>query len=186
MELFMGLPVKTLSRDEWNCKLIKEDRRTFVSDGFFEGYVGLLRFDYVEKPITVSLNGISYDIIGKGIYWLQLAPLKEKWWMTGLYYPSGELKQFYFDITDGSFVDEKGEPSFYDLMLDVVALPDKSITVLDWDELDKALEDKFITPEQHAQSIADMKKLVGWLEVNFDKLVDFCTKYFNKLKSELN
>jgi predicted RNA-binding protein associated with RNAse of E/G family len=51
----------------------------------------------------------------------------------------GRLAQFYFDITDGSFIDENGEPSFYDLMLDVVALPDGGIYVLDRDELDRPL-----------------------------------------------
>jgi Uncharacterized conserved protein len=70
-------------------------------------------------------------------------------------------------------------------MLDVVVLPDGSVTVLDRDELDKALEDRFITPEQHAQSIADSAKLIKWLENNFLWLVAFCGKYKLKLSSEL-
>jgi predicted RNA-binding protein associated with RNAse of E/G family len=182
----MGLAIKTLSRNEWGCKLIKEDRRTYVSDGFFEGYVGLLRFDFVEKPLSTTQNGVSFDIIGKGLYWLQLAPVKERWWLTALYDPECKLRQFYFDITDGSYLDDKGEPSFTDLMLDVVVLPDKSLSVLDWDELDSALEDRLISPEQHAQAVSDMKRLVGWIEVNFQRLVDFCGECFVKLKGELN
>ncbi len=181
----MGLPVKTLSRREWRGELQKESRRIEVSDGFFEGHVGLIRFSGVKKPMSASLDGKTYDIIAEGVYWLQLAPSHENWWLTALYGPDKSLKQFYFDITDGNFIDETGEPSFYDLMLDVVALPDGSIHLLDMDELDKALEDGFITPEQHARSVRDAEKLMKWLESGFDSLSAFCGRYLALLSGDL-
>jgi predicted RNA-binding protein associated with RNAse of E/G family len=181
----MGLPVKTLSRKEWSGEHKKESRRKYVSDGFFEGYVGLIRFSEVKKPLSASLNGNKYDIFADGVCWLQLAPKHENWWLTALYAPDGAFQQFYFDITDGSFIDGQGEVSFYDLMLDVVALPDGSIHVLDRDELDTALDDRFITPEQHAQALADGDKLINWLKSNFALLMSFCGRYFKEMINEL-
>jgi Protein of unknown function (DUF402). len=63
----------------------------------------LIRFSDVKKPISSSLNGRTYDIVADGVYWLQLAPKNENWWLTALYDPDGIFKQFYFDITGGSF-----------------------------------------------------------------------------------
>jgi hypothetical protein len=181
----MGLPVKTLSRNEWKGDFRKESSRIAVGGGFFEGHVGLIRFGDVKTPLSASLDGKTYDIIANGVCWLQLAPKLEKWWLTALYDAKGALRQFYFDITDGSFIDENGEPSFYDLMLDVVALPDGGIYVLDRDELDRALEERFITPEQHSRALSEGDRLVSWLRENLKALAAFCDAYFEKLLAEL-
>jgi predicted RNA-binding protein associated with RNAse of E/G family len=70
-------------------------------------------------------------------------------------------------------------------MLDVVVLPDGSIQVLDRDELDQALADRFISPEQHAQALAAGDKLINWLYNSFESLVAFCDGYYKTLLAVL-
>jgi hypothetical protein len=77
----MGLSVKTLSRREWKGEMHKESRRIAVSDGFFEGHIGLIRFSGVKNPLSAVLDGKTYDIVAEGVN-CSSSRGRMNWWLT--------------------------------------------------------------------------------------------------------
>ena len=93
--------------------------------------------------------------------------------------------QYYFDMTIKNIID--GDNSyFYDLFLDLVAMPDGRLIALDEDELDCAFSENVITKEEYIKAQLTLSMLKENIPAKKDKLNSFCYGLFDKLKKVLN
>ncbi len=168
----MSLPVKTMSRREWQGGFERSVRMLRLPFGD----VGLLRYGNVTRPVIKN----SVPVIADGVEWLQLAPRGESWFMTAMF-DRGELSQYYFDIADELFFGE--EASFTDLYLDVLFIPGSSPVLLDLDELRAARDAGVITPAQAEKALVTARRLIGLLKTRSRQLRCFCEEYRTKLLS---
>lgn len=180
----MEIKTKYISRKSW--------RRIFSSVSAYGqfcypslcGVAGLLRLDGVREPLEVRFKDETMIIADNGYYWLQIAPKKEKWWLTVMYDGDGKCLQYYFDATLENIID--GENSrFRDLFLDLVAVPDGRLIILDGDELDDALSEGVITADEHKQAWDTVNALADGIRANYKQLDGFCQGFLSELKAQL-
>lgn len=146
------MKVKTLSRSDWPRILERAQAfMPFEREGL-KGWAGLIEMKRVTAPLAVPVLGERLTIADEGFRWLQIAPEDENWWLTVMFNRTGETVQYYFDVSLRNEID--GVCSrFSDLYLDVVLLPDGRLALLDADELDEALAEGAIAPEEHALAV---------------------------------
>ena len=117
-------------------------------------------------------------------HWLQIAMADCHWWLTVMVDSSGEITQYYFDITLENQLLASRDSWFTDIYLDVVMMPDGRLDLLDADELDEALQDGEITAEQHQMAHLWAQELMEELPQQLPKLKVFCEELFTQLKEE--
>ena len=117
-------------------------------------------------------------------HWLQIAMADCHWWLTVMVDGSGEITQYYFDITQENQLLASRDSWFTDIYLDVVMMPDGRLDLLDADELDEALHCGEITAEQHQMAHLWAKELMEELPQQLPKLKVFCEELFEQLKEE--
>ncbi len=100
------------------------------------------------KPRTDFYGGISYTFLKEGIK------------LARFYNEEGIFLYWYCDIIDVLYKAEKDEYTFEDLLVDVKILPDRTIKVLDTDELAEALEQGLITVEQACRALRTLDKVL--------------------------
>lgn len=176
----MSLSTKVMSRSHWPRVIDKDYTYMMIDDKFYKGAAGLIRINEIDKPATILYDTIPVKIIDKGYYWLQIGPENQNY----LYNESEEIVQYYFDITDKNTILDNGESWFYDLMLDVVVLPDGKRFLLDEDELAQALSDKVITREMYDKAYLTADKIKDEIEGKVDNLKAVCDTYFKTLKTK--
>lgn len=93
--------------------------------------------------------------------------------------------QHYIDIVLEHGVTEAGIPWFDDLYLDVVHLPTGELEIIDGDDLDEALANNRISPEQHALAWDVANKLKGQIEAGAFPLLDLCMQHYRELMGKL-
>lgn len=164
--------------DRREFKRIKESklRHGHVCMDGFSGYAGVMEIISVTEPWMVKSSLGRVCIADAGYTWLQLSPDEGGWWLTVMYDPEGNLRQYYFDVTLENFVDEDGMPGFTDLYLDVVMNPGGSWVLLDRDELDGALKSGEITPDEHALAVKRSEKVISQIEGREDVWREICEK----------
>lgn len=176
----MVIKIRRMARDNWSRVISREYRTTEFSVDGHHGVIGILRFGKVREPLKVSVGSRLVQIVGSGYYWLQVAPEGEHWWLTAMFDPSMRPLEYYFDITLENRIDGD-ESSFRDLFLDVVVAADGSPYLLDEDELDAALAEGVITPEEHALSHETAAKLLGAFPARINELERFCIESLRQL-----
>ncbi len=181
----MSLSKKVMSRSHWPRVTDKDYTYIMIDDQFYKGAAGLIRVNELEKPATIVYDTIPVKIIDKGYYWLQIAPEDQNYWITVMYNELEEIMQYYFDITDKNTILDNGESWFYDLMLDIVVLPDGKQFLLDEDELAQALSDNVITREQYDKAYHTANIIMDELEGKSEYLRDICNTYFQTLKMKM-
>jgi predicted RNA-binding protein associated with RNAse of E/G family len=155
-----------------------------IDDPLFKGAAGLIRINEIDQPATKIYDNIPVKIIDKGYYWLQIGLENQNYWITIMYNELEEVVQYYFDITDTNTILDNGESWFDDLMLDIVVLPDGKRFLLDEDDLSQALLGHIITREQYDKAYQTAKKIIDELDINLDRLKDFCNTCFHMLKNQ--
>ncbi|MBE5767106.1 MAG: DUF402 domain-containing protein [Clostridiales bacterium] len=176
---------KDIRRSEWTRIL----SRSFATESFssrdLSGEIALIRIDKTKSPLFVTTNGRQYKIVDDGFRWLQIAPKDANWWLTAMFTQDGEALQYYFDVTLENRVSSGGNSTFLDLFLDVVMLPGGECILLDKDELDEALTQSVITPEQHAFAWKTANMLLEALPRRHEELHAFCQQHRRKLETLL-
>ena len=96
-------------------------------------------------------------------------PLDMPWSMLTFYNFDNKPTGWYFDISRGNFVDEKGIPCIDDIFLDLLVFPDGQAITKDADELQEALDNNEITADDynHAWNIHDEILNSKWSNVEF-------------------
>lgn len=98
-------------------------------------------------------------------------PLYENYCIRMFLNDKKEIILYYFDITLSNGFDNLNNSLYYDdLYLDVVKQSD-NITILDEDELDDALENKFINKEEYELAINKKNELIDSLIKNYNKFM---------------
>jgi predicted RNA-binding protein associated with RNAse of E/G family len=126
------------------------------------GFASLTKMESVPQRLSILFEGKEVCLACEGYSWLCFLPELQNWCMTAMYDQAGGIIEWYFDITKSNFIDENGDPSYDDLYLDIVLLPDGRVLTLDEDELIQAYEHKSITENElqlayrvHAQLLRD-------------------------------
>lgn len=176
---------KDMRRSDWK----RITRRTYVSRniciGGVPGLESLIAIHDITSPLTVTSTGKAVKIVEKDYCWLQIALKDSPFWLTVMFDETGRLLQMYFDITAGNRFDDPENPGFRDMYLDVVVHDDGERFILDQDELDEALEQNEITPDEHRQAQAACADLCSYLSENTEALLTHCRQSYAELKAML-
>lgn len=144
----------------------------------------MLLLEKTRNPLETTLLRQKLIIADDGYLWMQIAPQNANWWLTVMFDESHELIQYYFDITKGNIL--CGEESrFYNLFLDVVALPDERAALLDRDELDEARSEGAVTENEYALACQTAAMLMREIPQNIGCLARFCRDMFDRLYIKL-
>ena len=173
----MEIKKKYLKRTGW--LRILESRFAFCPCS--GGVCSLMELTKVKEPLIAEFKGETLKIVDDGYFWLQVAPENESFWITAMFDGGGNILQYYFDITDENVI--CGEDShFYDLFLDLVAMPDGRLITLDEDELSEALSEGVITEGQYQKALSVHDKLKKEIPSRAAELEAFCIKMLLKLQ----
>jgi len=138
-------------------------------DSKTDEYSALITFLPGSKKLFADFDGQQVCIAGPGYSMLMYLPLNEYWSIVTAFSPEKELLEWYFDISNGNFIDENGMPCISDIYLDLVIQPNGKTITLDADELQEALDKNEITAKEyhHAYTIHDQIKNSKWSDVLF-------------------
>lgn len=175
------MEMRYMRRGDWR-RILKRDYvcRPCESDGARE-MESLLTIREVTEPLRVCRGTEWVTIVEKGYRWVQIAREGAFVWLTAMFDERGQFLQMYFDVTAGNRFDTPDDPSFRDMYLDVVVTPAGEIMVLDQDELDEALAQGKITPEEHDRAERVCRGLCAWLEEHRFELIARCERILRDL-----
>ncbi len=178
----MYIKTKYIDRHTWRRIIARRDAYVFLPT--LEACAGLLRMDAVTEPLDVTVQEETVRIVDNGYSWMQIAPEREHWWLTVMFDERWTIVQYYFDITLENIL--RGRDSrFRDLFLDVAAIPEGKMELLDRDELDEALREHLITPEEHRVATETGERLMREIPKHWSELRDFCETTCRMLRERL-
>lgn len=165
---------RRLSYDEWG-KVIEEKSLEvkFVKESLLTGHIGKFDIIKVIEPQTWHFNGEDIVVCQDGYRWLSILPNNEYFCITAMLNKESEIVLWYIDMIAEQGIDSDGIPYFYDLYLDLVVYPDGVIVEDDMDELEDALKQGDIAPEQFQLALDTSKRLKQGLLVDVDKFAEF-------------
>lgn len=155
---------------------------SYVENDDFAGYISALYMDIIREPLVKEVAGQSLCILDNRYIWLQHLPNNENYSLTTMYDSSGNVVQWYFDITRQNSVDKNGMPFFDDLYLDVVVLPTSEIILLDELELEEALKVKDITQSEYDLAYKMANDIINGIGKNVVTLRNFTSKYLEYMQ----
>lgn len=156
----MEIKRKRLDRDIWTDILDKDYRQCRIEVPFFTGYAALLDIRAVARPVAWDFPEGSVVVCDAGMQWLELLPEEGSHLITAMLGPGRRIREWYMDVIDGWGWSQDGVLWFDDLFLDLVLRPGGQFFIDDRDELDAALEQGSITPEQHRRAVETAQQLV--------------------------
>lgn len=175
---------KELGRYGWRNVLERKDFHCCWEKNGQQGEAALIHIIKAAKTGVGQFRGEPVVIYQDDYHWLQIAMADCHWWLTVMVDGSGEITQYYFDITLENQLLGSRDSWFTDIYLDVVMMPDGRLDLLDADELDEALHCGEITAEQHQMAHLWAKELMEELPQQLPKLKVFCEELFEQLKEE--
>lgn len=156
----MQVKRKRLDRGSWTDILDKDYRQRRVQAPFFTGLAALLDIRRVTRPIVWEFPEGPVTTCDAGMQWLELLPEDGSCVVTAMVGPGPKVREWYIDVIDGWGRDSDGVVWFDDLFLDLILRPGGQFYVDDRDELETALSQGVITPEQHRRALEIMDRLV--------------------------
>lgn len=158
-----------------------------VSDENFDADVSLI--DIVENRSVWNVprdNGDSVCILNKNYKFLGVYPKDESYAITGIFDENKELVELYFDMTKENG-DEDGRPYIVDIFLDLVITPANEKYVLDEDELDEALEKKYISNVEYDLAYETLHRLESKYDSqeSVNDLINVLKSYLDNLSKEI-
>ena len=174
--------IRDMRRSDWHRILEREYRVSSCEFLDMDGVVSLLQIRKVIEPLMVpGENGKKVLIADAGYAWLQVAFKEQYFWATVMYDDQGKFMQGYIDITAGNDFEDRDNPTFRDMYLDLVLLDDGRILVLDEDELEEAFKKSEITEEQYRKTVEEGENLYRFLKENGEEFLQFCSDWREKL-----
>lgn len=133
----MGVRHRYIDRRDWTRPVERTGRAMVLKDGAYAYRTDLLR---LRAPGYGQLqDGTAGKIADDGWCWLTWMRPDYAWALTAMRDENGRWVQFYFDIVSAMGCDGDGRAWFEDCWLDIVAMPDGRVYLLDEDELEQAL-----------------------------------------------
>ena len=106
--------------------------------------------------------------IFSGMSW---AYFKDGYKISKFFDKDGNLLYYYCDIIDYDYDKEKNSYTFIDLLVDIKYYPDGKIEFLDFDELQKAFDEKMIDGRMLLKAISTLNKVADMIyDGEFEKL----------------
>lgn len=172
---------KTLRREDWPRILERAQAYMPIRRGSFSAMACLLHLKKARAPLVSGIFGTEMTILDNGYTWLQIAPEKKNWWLSVMFSETGELRQYYFDITRKN--DICGEDStFEDLFLDIVVRQDGEMRLLDADELEDAFVHEHISLSDYELAWDAANNLMNAIPARLPELERFCYECAAQLK----
>ena len=176
------MKTKNMKRTAWKRLLEKTYTVRDCAPWGYPGRESVLKIHKVTAPLWVKEGYGEICIADAGHTWVQVACHGQPYWLTAMFDREDRFLQIYFDMAFPPCFDDPDDPWFTDLYLDVVLTSDRQLVVMDREELDGALESGEIDSETHAFALSACEKLLAWLEVQKDQLVEYVTTVYNELK----
>lgn len=145
--------------------------------GFMNGYISYVEIEKVEEKFVVEHNGRKTILLDNGYKRIVFLPEKQNWCVEATYDNKNNIVQWYFDMTNGNYIDKDNKPCFEDMYLDVVLLPDGEVIVFDEDELIDAYKKGEISQEQLVNTKATAERVIKEYIPNKEFTVDFFNKH---------
>lgn len=172
-----------LSYDEWTCIQSKRISSITVNTNLFNGYIGLISIEEVDKPQIWKFNGEEIVVCNKGLKWLTILPKNEYYCITAMMDEHYKIILWYIDMIASQGI-EDGIPYFYDLYLDLVVYPNGDIVEDDMDELKQALSDKDINEKLYQLAFETSYKLKRGLLSDVSRFKEFTYDCYEMLNNE--
>lgn len=153
-------------------------------EDMFAGYISLIKVIKVKHKLTVDYAKTDTCLIDDGYKCLMFLPDNEKWCVSAIYDTSGEIVEWYFDMTKQNSIDEMGNPFYDDLYLDIAVPPDFQAVILDEDELKEALDLKIITESDYKMAYDTCNKILNEIIPDKDFMISFFNKYMLQLEQQ--
>ncbi len=147
----------------------------------YPGAVSLTVLGDVAAPVAVKTAQGPLVIVAEGFHWIQLAPRKERWWLTAMFDAQKRLVQFYFDVTFENRILPHGGSWCRDAYLDVVLDRDGTARILDEEELAAAFAAGEITRGMYEQARRDAAAVVSQFAGRAGALETLCRGYLDAL-----
>ena len=154
-------------------------RQIRLDNDIFKGYVCLLKFHNVEKPLIVYNGKDNICIKDNGYEYIEIYPDDCKYVITVIYDNKKNLIEWYFDISKKIGV-ENEIPYEDDLYLDMVITPDGNKFVIDEDELSEARNSGLITDDDVNSAYEILKIIEEEYGNNIQKLIEL-TNYLSNV-----
>ena len=142
--------------------------RRFVTHAFttteFQGVATLLCIDAVREPLWADWQGHRFCICDSGYTWVQHFPTNTHYAVTTQFDAQDQVVQWYIDICNHHWVDERGIPWWEDLYLDLLVFPDGGCHIVDADELDDALQRGVIDTSLHTLAWQEARHLQSTIQ----------------------
>jgi predicted RNA-binding protein associated with RNAse of E/G family len=167
-------------RSEWKRILKRQYSQKFLDTEAFRGYVTLLHIHKVTEPLIVNYEEKSICIVDDGYMWLQHFPSNEHYSLTTMFDASGEVVQWYIDITNENGI-ENNLPYTDDLFLDIIVLSSGEVIQKDADELEEAYTKGTINQAQYQLVWAEANKINQQIENNDFQLMGLTKSHLNIL-----
>lgn len=149
------------------------------------GIASIMKFSDVKKPFEVHYNFKDEIIVDNGYTWIQIALEHNYFWIKAMYDDKDNLIEIYIDMTKGNYFEDKNNPEFDDLFLDVVVPTKGHLYRMDESDLMKALTEKVITKEEYNLSKTTCKKVLDFINLNHQEFLDFIDRTKKELEYEL-
>jgi predicted RNA-binding protein associated with RNAse of E/G family len=91
----------------------------------------------------------------------------------------GEIVEWYIDVCKHQGVTDQGVPWFDDLYLDIVVLNNRSLFLLDEDELDEALTKGMITVKDYDMATETAKHVLNMIKAHKFPYLDLSLEHYS-------
>jgi predicted RNA-binding protein associated with RNAse of E/G family len=152
---------RTADRAEWGWLTARRFAAAHLAGDDFTGWVTLLHLDAVREPLWVPSDTGPVCVADRGYAWLQHFPEGAAHTLITMLDAGGRIIQWYIDICRQRGLDARGIPWYDDLYLDIVILPSGEARLLDAEELDEALRQGAITPDDAAAAWSEATRLLA-------------------------
>ncbi|WP_082631874.1 DUF402 domain-containing protein [Cytobacillus praedii] len=148
-----------LHREDWSRIIKRTYKEKEINNNNFVGYISLIQMHEVSKPLITKHLEQEICIVDNNYSWLQQLPLNEHYAITTMFNGAEEIIQWYIDITNENGV-ENNMPYMDDLFLDLIVFPTGEVIQKDIDELEEALNNKWITQQQYDLAYKAVNKVL--------------------------
>ncbi len=160
---------------------------SFEKNEELNAYISVKQIEQMTSPISRMACGKKTVVMDKDYAILEYTPIDEKFNVRVFINSQNRILGYYFDITQGNYLDEDSVPYYDDAYLDVTCsvLPTGDlyhVATDDEDELDEALREGKITQQAYDEIWATTKALINTLENNTNRFVQRGTSDYLRMK----
>ena len=151
---------KFVDRSNWIRVSKFKDKTIKLKDDKFDGYIYGIFVEKANKKFEVSYADETFFILDDGYTWIQIVPLDKHYTVTIMFDEKKDIVQCYIDITNMNGIDSDGRIFYDDLYLDVVITKQRSVLLINEDEINHALDNFVITSEQYKNAYKQARDIM--------------------------